>query len=382
MANHATQVHRGWKAHTSLISLTLLASMAVALLAPTRLGAQLPPEIVGRVEGSDFRIEAQPGMPTPALDAANVLTSGSRLTVRSGQVRILLNGGGEIFICGAARLQLLKSQGALTIALDFGTVRVRVSDAGSVAVFTPLVTATPISIGGGDRDTTVGLEQNGQMCLRSLSGAVRIAQQLSGESLLVPQLGGLTLSGGQLSPVAAAAPGCPCEIENAKLSPSRPPLPHEAPPITSDSAARPPSQPQSAPIEERPRTVPGTNAIAMPPVIPKETGATDAVDAPPSVDAPLYKVLMPALIFNAANPTPPPDPSPDTMILVRSVRAREGVIFTGTVEPKGTREAPSVAQNATNAETPHQGFFAKIGGFFRRVFGGSSGPDCAGAGCK
>ena len=72
-------------------------------------------------KGGISRSKVPASAPTTVGDAANVIASGSRLIVRSGQARITLNGGGEIIICGAARLQLLKSQDAMTIALDLGT---------------------------------------------------------------------------------------------------------------------------------------------------------------------------------------------------------------------------------------------------------------------
>ncbi len=385
MPNHASQAHPESRTHTFLSLLLALALLAVVLIAPIRLAAQTPLEIVGRVEGRDFTIEVPASAPTTVGDAANVLASGSRLIVRSGQARIALNGGGEIIICGAARLQLLKSQDALTIALDFGTLRVHVEHAEPVALFTPLVTATPIAIGGGARDTTIGLDQNGQMCLRAVSGAVRVAQQLSGESLLVPQFGGLTLSGGQLTPVAATTPGCSCELDTAKLSPVAPLVTHEMLGVVTTSVTKSSTQVQPAPSEDKqdkPSIISNTTSIAPPLAASGETSKSSVVDAPPSLEVPTYRVLMPALIFNSKGPEPPLDPSPETIVLVRSVQVREDTIFHGTVEPKGKHEGTPPVQADSAAAKPHQGVFARIGGFFRRVFGASTGPDCAGAGCK
>lgn len=381
MPNHESKILPAFRMRALLRSTPVLALLTLGLILPAQLGAQVQPEIVGHVEGQDFRIEAQPGLPLPSGPSTGLLASGSRLIVRAGQAQISLNGGGEIIICGAARLQLLKSQGALTVALDYGTLRIRVDDAESLSVFTPQVMATPIAIGGGSRETTIGLEHNGQMCLRALSGAVRISQPLSGESLLVPQYGGLSLSGGQLNPVAAAAPGCACDLDTAKLLPLKPIPARETSGVGSLPAADLPSQTQSVPLEEKPRTLQGTKEVAAPPVLPRDSVASDAA-APPSVDTPIYHVLMPPLTFNAANPTPPPDPSPDTMILVRTVRAREETVFSGTVEPKSAVAAPPTAQKDSSASSAHSGILARIGGFFRRVFGVSTGPGCEGAGCR
>src|SRR5579862_9175094 len=150
---------------------SIFALLVLAGICPQRLDAQAPAQIVGRVEGRDFIVEDASGAPSagqlPGSVASASLASGSHLDVRSGQARILLDGGGEIVICGAARLQLLKAQGALTVALDYGTLHVNVAGSEPIAIFTPLVLATPVSIGAGARETTIGLESTGQMCLRS-----------------------------------------------------------------------------------------------------------------------------------------------------------------------------------------------------------------------
>ncbi len=196
-------------------------ALALTFSATAVLRAQGNRELVGRVEGHDFVVENSIGEPVPAGELAEKLSSGNRLVVRSGQARIILEGGGDILICGAAQLELLKAQGAITIALDHGTLRVHVKKFDPISVFTPLVLATTVAIGGGERDVTVGLEKTGEMCIRAKSGAVRVGQQLSGESLIVPQFGGLTLSGGQINAVSASAPGCTCEADTIKLSPPR-----------------------------------------------------------------------------------------------------------------------------------------------------------------
>jgi hypothetical protein len=382
MAKHVTRPFLEPKPHTLLTPLLAIGLSAMLLAAPTRVRAQINPEIIGRVEGVDFTIEAPQGMPAAGGDAAGILASGNRLIVRSGNARVSLKSGGEIIICGAARLQLLKSQNALTIALDYGTLRVRVEGAESVAIFTPLVTATPISIGGGVRETAIGLDQKGQMCLRALSGAARISQQLSGESVLVPQYGGLSLSGGQLNPVAAEAPGCTCELDTSKPFLQRPAATHDATKAPAPLATKSPAQVSPAPAEEKPPAAPKQNAIVAPPVAAPSTGSSDSAGTAPPAAEPIYKVQMPAFTFNASDPGPQPEPSPETMILVRSVHAKEDTIFQGTVEPMGTREASASAVQGTGAETPHSGILARIGGFFRRMFGISSAPGCEGAGCK
>lgn len=317
--------------------------------------AQTTREFVGRVEGHDFVVQNSLGEPVPPGELAEHLSSGNKLLVRSGQARILLESGGDILICGAAQLEVLKSQGAITIALDRGTIRVHVKKSEPVSVFTPLVLATTIAIGNGERDVTVGLEQSGEMCVRAKSGAVRVGQQLSGENLLVPQFGGLTLSGGQINAVSASAPGCTCEADAAKLAPPRVNVSQSAPgaDVAIVDALANFNRPQ----------------IAAP--LAQNSSSTNAA-APPAVDESALTVIMPPLVFNASNPDAPPDPTLETIAFVRSVRVREDTTIHGTVEPKGNSGNAPAAKKTSDASADHPGVFARIGGFFRKLFGGSS----------
>ncbi len=304
------------------------------------------------MEGHDFLVEDASGAPVPPGDLSELLTSGNRLVVHSGQARILLEGGGDVVICGAAQLQVLKAQGAVTIALDFGTLRVHVKGAAPISIFSPLVLATPVSIGGGEREITLGLEQNGQMCLRAMSGAVRVAQQLSGESLLVPQFGGLMLSGGQLNVVASTAPGCTCQPDSAKLSPWRA--------IGTQSAS-------VANISHEP-IIESLNFPQIASPLQRATRSTIA-NPPPSSAEPAMTMFMPALVFNASGPEPPPEPGPDMSALVRSVRIRENTIIRGTVEAKGNHASPPPAPPATSSDViSHAGVMDRIGNFFSQTF--------------
>jgi hypothetical protein len=318
-------------------------ALAFMISVATEVYAQGNRELVGRVEGHDFIVENSIGEPVPAGEPAEHLSSGNRLVVRSGQARIILEGGGDILICGAAQLELLKAQGAITIALDHGTLRVHVKKSDPVSVFTPLVLATTVAIGGGERDVTVGLETTGEMCIRAKSGAVRVGQQLSGESLIVPQFGGLTLSGGQINAVSASAPGCTCEADAIKLSPPRP---------------NPVQQPLDANVavgDPMPHFGKELIAAPLPQAQMSESVAAPALNPPPVM------MIMPPLMFDAADPDEPSDAALQTIALARSVRVREDTIIHGTVEPKGI-------PGSTPAAKKNSG----IGGFFRRLFGGSS----------
>ena len=338
-----------WQIRSTLIAIATLAFLSV--VAPA-LRAQTTHEFVGRVEGRDFVVEDPSGIPVPRGDLSELVSSGNHLIVRSGQARILLESGGDILICGAAQLQVLKSHGAITIALDYGTIRVHEKKTDPISVFTPLVLATTVAVGGGERDATVGLEQSGQMCIRAKSGAVRVGQQLSGENLLVPQFGGLTLSGGQVNAVSSSAPGCTCEADSARLSPARPGVIQPSRETTEAVMAAPDMShfPQvSSPL--------------------RQSLSSASVGAPPEVNERVLSIVMPPLVFNSSNPDPPEEPAVEMIALVRSVRVREDTTMRGTVEPKGNAAIISAEKKTSDSGRDHSGVLARIGGFFRRLFG-------------
>ena len=331
--------------------------LAALLLAPGILCAQAQPETVGAIEGEDIsvagsiRVEFENGRNT------TVLASGSSVTVRSGDARLALAEGGVIGICGPARFSVLKSGGAITLALDYGRVRVVLNPAVPLTIYTPLIVATPVAIGAGPRDATLGLDLSGGLCVRAAAGALRIEQQLTGQSLLVPQSGEISLVGGQLDSARGSAGTCNCEILAARATP---PPPLKPPELSALAAARPPEAPKT-PTEKTPE--PARN-----PEVARN-------------EVPIYKVFMPPLSFNATSPEPPPDPSPATILLVREVRVSPGVVFRGTVTP--APELPPVEQQAALAEVspPKQegaGVIARVKEFFQRLWRRAP---CAGVGC-
>jgi hypothetical protein len=60
-------------------------------------------------------------------------------------------------------------------------------------------------------ETVVGLDSTGAMCIHATKGAVRVEQQLTGQSMLVPQNGDVALSNGQLETLHTSARRCLCE---------------------------------------------------------------------------------------------------------------------------------------------------------------------------
>ena len=361
----------------SQIFYALAAAFFLSLTLAPASRAQMSTRIIGHISGGDFSVEhpASAALPPEVAGVAQSLVSGSRITVRSGTAQIELEGGGEIFICDTGKLQLLSSSGAITIALDYGSLDLRLDANRSIAVYSALIIATPLTVGGGERETMIGLSQKGDMCLNALHGAARVEQQFSGQSLLVPQFEEMTLAGGQVTSLNGSSAPCGCRADVAKLHRQQAPPVHlqESIGIASSPAVEPISTPSSAPAATTAATNPAPKALpsgplVSPPIAPRQSAA--ALD-PSQIDVPVYKVLMPPLIFDAASPGAPPDPTPETFVLVRSAHVQDDAVFEGEVAADPKRDRPARAETAAQAtpEAPH-GFFHRVGGFFRKIFGG------------
>jgi hypothetical protein len=340
--------------------LKLFASLSLAVFAVIsfrsgKTSAQNFPALVGRIEGDDLEVvtETPTGVETNA--APTVVASGSDVTLRSGHALLLLNSGGSISVCGPAHFKLVKSAGAVTLALDYGRVHPTLESSDIFTIYTPTIIATPIAIAGATRDLTVGLDQGGEMCVLTAQGAMRVEPQFSDQSLIVPQGGTVTMSGGQIDSLRGDPAACACDFPRASMELEKP-----VPPAREIAVINRPREPEP----KKPGTV-------TPPPAPKEE--------------PVYTVLMPALNFDASSPTPPPDPDPQTIVLVREVRSRSSAVFRGHVNPAPVQAslAPPAVVPARAAEDrpaePAPGFLDRVRNFFRRLAGKAP---CAGAGCS
>lgn len=320
--------------------------LAGASCVPLRAAQEQAPETVGRLSGDDVAVGGAVSFATESGQSTAILASGSEITVRSGQARIQLDEGGEIDICGPAHLSLLKSGGAITLAVDYGRVHPQLNAQVTLTIYTPLIVATPVAIGRQALDVTIGLDQQGQLCALSASGAVRIEQQLTGSSLIVPEGGEMSFAGGELS-AGIASGACVCQLTVAKSSMPAPVL-------------RELSIPMHPPVE---------------PAKPSAPAAT----APP--EEPIYHVYMPPLTFDASAPAPPPEADPETILLVREARVRPDVVFQGRVEeaPPGAARVTDAAMKApAGPEAKKRGAWARFFGIFHRH---KAGAPCVGSGC-
>jgi len=307
------------------------------------------PAVVGHIEGDDVVVKTTTSVGLETHEAPTDVASGSDITVRSGHALLLLEQG-EVTICGPAHLRLLKSPGSITLALDYGRVRPSLDSADAVTIYTPMIVATPVAIGAEARDTTLGLDQDGNMCILTTRGAMRVEEQLSGRSLLVPQGGTVSLTSGLIDSLRADAASCGCDF------------PREGAEAPRRSALR-----EITPLSR--------------PLGPEHAKPAADAPAPPPVEEPVYTVLMPPLSFDASSPAPPPDPSPETILLVREVRLRPTTVYRGHVSPapKPAEGSAALAPLPPPAPPPQPSFLSRVRNFFRRWTGQAP---CNGAGCR
>jgi hypothetical protein len=327
-----------------LLPLVLIAAAFACPLATHAQGARLP--VVGHVEGTDISCES--GTP----ETGQYSTVGTRLdvsdgtvvTVHSGQALMTLLAGGQVDICGPAKLTVLLSGNAITLALNFGRVRVELPAKTDLRIFTPTLIGTPLDISGGARDVTVGLSLDDSLCVLASSGAIQLEHQFTGEKMIVPQAGEFFLNAGKLVPVAGTPGSCKCSA-NGPASPTVAPAPEFAnagpppamppaiPPAASGSASV--SSPAAVEVTPAPADKPVeyaqlAQANEEHPVIPAPKN--ERADAPPS-SIPAYTAVLPALTYNAGGPAPPPTSSSDMVLLVREARVSPDWEFSGHVEP-------------------------------------------------
>jgi len=313
----------------AVFSAVCLATLCAALLAASAARPDEPSsDSIGVIGGEAISVTGPMSFEVVNGQARTILRSGSDVRVKSGAARIDLIEGGQITICGPAHLSLLKSGGSLTIALDTGTVHAHIEGTPALTIYTPQIQVQTVAIGGGAQDVLAGFEAPGTMCIRANRGAVRVEQQLTGQSVLIPQDGDIFLFNGQLEHLRASAGHCACELQVAKTAPPQP-------------------------------------AVSQ----------TEIADLPPSKDEPIYQVFMPPLIYDAKAKVQP-EFDPRMIVLVRRVRVRPTLIFQGRVEGVAVAAVtpppaptPAVPANASKPGAPATGTFVnRVRNFVRKLW--------------
>jgi hypothetical protein len=352
-------------------SLTLGASVA---------RADTPQKVVGHIQGSDASVETvAAGADTIAsADSGADVSNGSLVTVHSGQAHLTLISGGEVDICGPAKLTLLQAGSGITLALNFGRVRVQLPSSADLRIFTPTIIATPIDIHGAERDVTAGLDLDDSLCVTAASGALLLENQFTGEKLVVPQAGEFSLAQGKLVPVAGAAGSCQCLTMQTQIIT---PAPEPSLGLTAPAHVEPP--PASAATDAAKADPPAPKSSVEYSVLayanevrPIPPPAKSAPPAPPVESIPEYKIVIPPLRFSASSPNPPPDPTPDMILLIRTVHVEPQWEFSGHVDLPKSAETARPTASASNSQPQaapapsqkKQGFWAK----FKRILTGNS----------
>jgi hypothetical protein len=281
---------------------------------------------VGLIEGEDIAVTGPMSVEIVGGVAKTILRSGSDVRVKSGQARISLVEGGQISICGPAHLSLLKSGGAVTVALESGAIRARLEREPAVSVYTAQIQGQPVAIGDEPRDFLVGFESAGVMCVRTYRGAMRLEQQLNGQSVMVPQGGDVLLTNGQIDSLRDGAGHCNCELQIAKAPAG--PLPRNETPAASAQSAMSEAVQNSG-----------------------NASGAEVGEKPPKKEEPIYTVDMPPLRFDASAKVQP-EPDPRLMLIVRRVRVRPTLIFQGRVEGEVVAAAAAAAPQPPAATAP------------------------------
>ena len=303
---------------------------------------------VGVIDGESIAVSGPMRVETVHGQVKTVLRSGSDVHVKSGTARIDLVEGGWIAACGPAHFSVLKSAGSLTVALDSGTIHAHIEGDPALTIYTPQIQAQTISIGGGQQDILVGFDTPGAMCVRANRGAIRLEQQLTGQSIVVPQAGNVLVPNGQLDSLSTSAGHCACEPQMAKAT-SSPEVEVSRPATTEELRKKPPE--------------------------PKTAAETTPAEKSSAKEEPIYQVFMPPLVYDA-NAKVQPDFDPKMIVLIRRVRVRPTLIFQGRVEgemvaaalPPPSPAPPAAANASKPAARANDSFVDRVRTFVRKLW--------------
>jgi hypothetical protein len=358
------------------------AVLAAALLAAAAAGTDNPADdAVGTIEGEAIALQGPMTVDVVHGQIKTTLRSGNDIRVKSGQARLDLVEGGTIAICGPAHLSVLKSGGSLTLALDTGVIRVHVEKQPAVTIYTAQIQAKPIAIGDGPQDALIGFDAPGMMCVRATSGALRLEQQLTGQSVIVPQGGDIILNNGALEGLSNTAGHCACELQIAKSAPPPPEVSRLA--TTEEIQQREAEANKNSTTSPNPATTPPPPPVAAekPPVALHPPPAASEksvakVDKPAAKEDPVYQVFMPPLAYDAKAAAQPDQFDPKLIMLVRRVRVRPTLIFQGRVEGEplvrpvaAVKPAPTQPAPVTPAHPPKtDSVVNRVRAFLRGLF--------------
>ena len=312
--------------------------------------AQAPDVFVplGQIIGDQVSVVGPSRAVTDRSRRAIEFSSGDAIVVFSGKARIEFSGGDEADICGPAKFTVLSSGEALTIALSFGRVHARFDALRPVTVYTARVVATPISLGDRTRDATVGLTNTGTMCVLAAQGAVRLQNQLSGETVIVPEPSEVLVPGVSFTSLPASSGQCRCDFDEPTSQSTQTPPPLSALPLPSAAL-----EGQLLPVPEPARPSVEHNSptpTPQPPALPS-TAASQ----------PVFKATLPPVGYDSKSATETAEPlSVATLMLAQQTVVQPAWTFRGTVVGSGKRQ--NTPPSSASAKKP--GFWRKLHNFF------------------
>jgi hypothetical protein len=321
---------------------------SAALLAPAVFPDEPASDAVGAIDGEAIGVTGPMSVDVVHGQVKTILRSGSDVRVKVGQARIELVDGGSLTICGPAHFSVLKAGKSLTVALDTGTIRAQMDTGLAITFYTPQIQARPVAIGNGPQDALVGLETSGSMCVRAIKGAVRVEQQLTGQSLLVPQSGDISLANGQLESLKSSTGHCTCDW----LGTSRPST------VATDIS-------NLATAEDIKKRAQESKPSAPPAAPPQEK------------QEPIYQVFMPPLRYDATSKVQS-EYDPKLIVLVRRVRVRPTLVLQGRVAGDAAVTKPATPAAVEMPKTPSaakpatQSTWERVRSFFHRLWSPSS----------
>jgi hypothetical protein len=371
--------------------IALAAALFAALyLAPSARTDQPSYDTVGTIEGETISVQGPMNIEVIQGRTRTILRSGSDIRVNSGQARIDLVEGGQIAVCGPAHLSVLKSINLLTLALDTGIIHARIPGAQpALTIYTAQLQAKPFAISDAPQDALVGFDPAGAMCIRADSGAVRVEQQLTAQSIIVPQNGEVLITNGQLENLSSGVTHCACELQLAK---TQTPAPSQAEasrlPTTEEmqkanaELARPTAESAKPNVEAANPDAPKSNTYVAKSnaegTKPSKAGTNAAATPKPAAnDGPVYQVFMPPLSYDANAKVQPDNFDPQLIVFVRRVRVRPALVFQGSVKdaptpaasPKSPEPASQQKQQATpKSPPPTPSIFDRVRDFFHKLF--------------
>lgn len=322
---------------------------------------------LGQIVGANVSVTAPSNAVTNGAMQAVEFSSGSTIVVHSGKARVEFSGGGELEVCGPAKFTVLSSGDALTVALSFGRVHARFDALRPITIYTPLIVATPLALGEQPRDSTVGLTNTGTMCVLAASGAVRLQNQLSSETVIVPQPSEVLVQGASFGTLPAAVGQCRCGFDESTARQTAP-----AAPVASAATTPSPESPkQPVPASAAPSalsssqqpTVSAPQTLSSQPAaknLPAPTASSPSLPAAQTTATqPILKVKLPPIGYDTKSATATAEPlSVATLMLAQAAVVQPDWIFHGTVVASGV--APG---NKQNAPQPKKSFWAKFRDF-------------------